>query len=219
MSTIYKFRGSLTPAIPIGENAGIIIPSDWVTADISFLVSNDGSYFHSLYDEAGAEVVVKTVKLTAVSFGTKNAKLYPFGYMKIRSGSLASPVVQGVTSASKVYTIDTGKTLTIDVVTKGSIGNEISFGFDTAEDDVLAINVVDKVVTILFAKDTASNNTAAAIQVLLRAATIADIDVTDLTVAEDAGYIAARPTVLEEAIPPEPLAGGTDVSVELVFRN
>lgn len=219
MSTKYKFRGSLTPAIPIGENAGIIIPSDWVTADISFLVSNDNSSYSSLYDEAGTEVVVKTVKSTAVSFGTKNAKLYPFGYMKIRSGSLATPVVQGVTAAAKVYTIDTEKTLTINAVIKGSIGNEISFGFETAEDDVLAINVVDKVVTILFAKDTASNNTAAAIQALLQAATIADIDVTSLTVAENAGYIAARPTVLEEAIPPEPLAGGTDVSVDLVFRN
>ena len=219
MSTKYKFRGSLTPAIPIGENAGIIIPTDWVTADISFLVSNDGSYFHSLYDEAGAEVVVKTAKTTAVSFGAKNAKLYPFGYMKIRSGSLASPVVQGVTSAAKVYTIDTEKTLTIDAVIKGSIGNEISFGFETAEDDALAINVVDKVVTILFANETASNNTAAAIQALLQAETIADIDVTSLTVAENAGYIAARPTVLEKAIPPEPLADGTDVSVDLVFRN
>ena len=219
MSTKYKFRGSLTPAIPIGENAGIIIPTDWVTADISFLVSNDGSYFHSLYDEAGAEVVVKTAKTTAVSFGAKNAKLYPFGYMKIRSGSLASPVVQGVTSAAKVYTIDTEKTLTIDAVIKGSIGNEISFGFETAENDVLAINVVDKVVTILFANETASNNTAAAIQALLQAETIADIDVTSLTVAENAGYIAARPTVLEKAIPPEPLADGTDVSVDLVFRN
>ena len=186
MSTIYKFRGSLTPAIPIGENAGIIIPSDWVTADISFLVSNDGSYFHSLYDEAGAEVVVKTVKSTAVSFGAKNAKLYPFGYMKIRSGSASIPVVQGVTAASKVYTIDTEKTLTINAVIKGSIGNEISFGFKTAEDDVLAINVVDKVVTILFANETASNNTAAAIQALLQAETIADIDVSALTVAEDA---------------------------------
>ena len=219
MSTKYKFRGSLTPAIPIGENAGIIIPSNWVTADISFLVSNDNSSYSSLYDEAGAEVVVKTVKSTAVSFGAKNAKLYPFGYMKIRSGSATTPVVQGVTAASKVYTIDTGKTLTINAVIKGSIGNEISFGFKTAEDDVLAINVVDKVVTILFAKDTASNNTAAAIQALLQAETIADIDVSALTVTEDAGYIAARPTVIED-IAPKPLAGGVDVSpVELVFRT
>ena len=188
------FRGALTAPIPIsGRHMGVIIPSTWETANLTFQVSNDGVTYANLYDIEGAEVTLTAAAGKANALASVGEALFPFGLVKIRSGTAASPVVQGVTAASKVFTFGTGKTLTITSGVKGEIGEELVFAFETAEDDTLAATVSGKTVTFALAADTSSKNSAAAIQALLRGQTVSDIDVTGATVAESAGYAAARP--------------------------
>lgn len=176
-----------------GRYVGIVIPSEWETADMTVLVSNDGVTYSDLYNDAGAAVAIKSAASEAVSLDTKAANLYPFGYFKLRSGTSQTPVVQGLTAASKVYTFGTGKTLTITSGVKGSVGNELSFGFETALENALSVAVSGNTVTVKLACDTAASNSAALIEAAIQAATVSDIDVTALTVAESAGYASARP--------------------------
>ena len=176
-----------------GRYVGIVIPSGWGTADMTVLVSNDGVTYSDLYNDAGTAVAIKSAASEAVSLDTKAANLYPFGYFKLRSGTSQTPVVQGLTAASRVYTFGAGKTLTITSGVKGSVGNELSFGFETALENALSVAVSGKTVTVKLACDTAASNSAALIESAIQAATVSDIDVTALTVAESAGYASARP--------------------------
>jgi hypothetical protein len=189
------FRGALTAPIPIsGRHMGVLIPSTWETASLTFQVSNDGVTYANLYDSEGAEVTLAAAAGKANTLDSVGEALFPFGLMKVRSGTAASPVVQGVTAASRVFTFGESKTLTITSGLKGQIGEELVFAFETAPDDTLAASVSGTTVTFALAGDTSSKNSASAIQTLLRAQTVSDIDVSSATVAESSGYAAARPT-------------------------
>lgn len=194
MSEKIAFRNALTPGMTMaGRYVGVVIPSGWSTADMTVLVSNDDVTYSDLYSDAGTAVAIKAAASEAVSLDTKAANLYPFGYFKLRSGTSQTPVVQGLIAASRVYTFGTGKTLTITSGVNGSVGNELTFGFETALEDALSVAVSGKTVTVKLACDTASSNSAALIESAIRSATVSDIDVTALSVAESAGYAAARP--------------------------
>ena len=191
------FRGALTEPFAVsGDKIGVLVPTGWSAADMTFQVSHDRVTFRDLYGYDGSAVTEATSTVTAntaISLAGIAEHIAPFQWARIRSGVSATPVNQGAVAASKVFTFDTGKTLTITSGAKGMIGNELSFSFETNEKDDLELSVSGAHTTSKLASDTSSKNSAAAIQALIRAATISDIDVTSLTVAESAGYVAARP--------------------------
>lgn len=191
------FRGALTEPFAVsGDKIGVIVPTGWSAADMTFQVSHDRVSFFDLYGDDGSAVTEATSTVTAntaISLAGIADHLAPFQWARIRSGVAATPVNQGAVAAARVFTFGTGKTLTITSGIDGMIGNELSFSFETNLKDDLEIVVSGTHVTIKLASDTSSKNSAAAIEALIQAATIGDIDVTTLTVAESAGYAAARP--------------------------
>ena len=194
-----QFRDALTQGFPTKAGIlGVILPTTWATANITFQVSQDNVTFHDLYSDSGTEVSV-TVSATgahAVTFDSKGESVAPFQYARIRSGVSATPVSQG-TEAQRVFTFGENKTLTFKSGLKGTIGNEIRVGFETNTEDTLAVVASGKEITVKLASDTASKNSASAIETLVRGLNVADIDVTAFTVAESAGYAAARPTAVK----------------------
>lgn len=191
------FRGALTEPFAVsGEKIGVLVPAGWTAADMTFQVSHDRVTFRDLYGYDGTAVTEATSTVaenTAISLAGIAEHIAPFQWARIRSGVAATPVNQGAVAASRVFTFGTGKTITITSGVNGMIGNELSFSFETNEKDDLELAVSGSHTTIKLASDTSSKNSAAAIQALIRAATISDIDVTALAVAESAGYAAARP--------------------------
>jgi len=191
------FRGALTEPFAVsGEKIGVLVPTGWSAADMTFQVSHDRVTFRDLYGYNGTAVTEATSTVTAntaISLAGIAEHIAPFQWARIRSGVAATPVNQGAVAAARVFTFGTGKTLTVTSGAKGMIGNELSFSFETNQKDDLELAVSGAHTTIKLASDTSSKNSAAAIQALIRAATISDIDVTALTVAESSGYAAARP--------------------------
>ena len=86
---------SLSPAVDLGDRAlvGILISAAWTAAGLTFQVSPDGVTYGNMKD-AAAEVAVAA--LTAGDY----VQLDPLKFMgarfiKIRSGTAGTPVVQG----------------------------------------------------------------------------------------------------------------------------
>ena len=83
------------PAIEMPERqylAGIVIPAGWVAADLTFQGSADGTDFYDVYDEFDAEVVVQAAASRYIILDP--AKFMNFGWIKVRSGTTATPVTQ-----------------------------------------------------------------------------------------------------------------------------
>lgn len=72
---------------------GVLLPAVWTAAAMTFAVSFDGITYFPLFDSTGAEVSYTVVQGHAVFFPTYNWRMVR--YLKIRSGTLASPVNQG----------------------------------------------------------------------------------------------------------------------------
>ena len=194
-----QFRGALTQGFPTKAGIlGVILPTTWAKANITFQVSQDNVTFHDLFSDSGTEVsaTVSATGAHAVTFDSKGESVAPFQYARIRSGVSATPVSQG-TEAQKVFTFGENKTLTFKSGLKGTIGNEIRVSFETNTEDTLAVDASGKVITVKLASDTSTKNSASAIETLVQGLTVADIDVTAFTVAESAGYEGARPTAVK----------------------
>lgn len=91
--------GNITPEIDLGHSGvlqGIIIPTSWTSAGITFQVSDshkkDGDTFIDSYDETGVEI--------SISAGSsRHISLLPdqfagARFLKIRSGTSSTPVTQ-----------------------------------------------------------------------------------------------------------------------------
>lgn len=66
---------------------GVIVPSDWTDASISFDVSVDKENFYHLFDDVGDEVTVSVSAGKAYSIEmSKSALLLPWTWVRIRSG-------------------------------------------------------------------------------------------------------------------------------------
>lgn len=87
---------SLSALIEIGagELVGIIVPNGWTAANLSFQGSVDGTNFFNLYDNFGAEIGVTVPVLTGCFLAWDPSVKAPI-YLKIRSGTLGTPVNQG----------------------------------------------------------------------------------------------------------------------------
>jgi hypothetical protein len=76
--------------------AGIVMPSSWTAADLTFRVANayEGTYY-DLYDDNGIEVVAKVAASHAIGVKRHKDTIAPFLYLKVRSGTAGTPVAQG----------------------------------------------------------------------------------------------------------------------------
>jgi hypothetical protein len=83
---------------------GIIMPSAWTAAGITFQVSNDGVNFADLYDET-AEYSLTVAADQAIGFPGGNL-FSGFKFIKVRSGTTGTPVNQGADRAIEVVALD-----------------------------------------------------------------------------------------------------------------
>jgi hypothetical protein len=93
---------SLSRVIDLGGKrlAGIVMPSGWTAAALTFQVSPDGQNFFNLYDAFGTEVTVQAALSRAISLSAVD--WLAFRFIKIRSGTSAVPVAQG---AERILTL------------------------------------------------------------------------------------------------------------------
>ncbi len=86
--------GSLSAAVLIGGDlpCQLQMPADWDAAVLTFQTSQDGATYQNAYDANGNEVTVQAA-------ASRNIQLNPsdfagVNYLKIRSGTGATPVAQ-----------------------------------------------------------------------------------------------------------------------------
>lgn len=82
---------------------GLQPPAAFTVAAITFLVSADGVTYQTLYDQALTEVAITlgTAPAYSISMGSIGNLLAPWSYVRIYSGSAATPVAQ---TAARVFT-------------------------------------------------------------------------------------------------------------------
>lgn len=105
LTTIIADGASLSSAVTLQNRPllSIAVPSGWDDADMTFQVSFDGITYYELIDEAGAAVSVDAAASKVIR--TTNLDQWAgYEYLKIRSGTFASPVTQSgaVTLSLKV---------------------------------------------------------------------------------------------------------------------
>lgn len=82
---------------------GIVMPASWDTADLTFQGSDDNATFNNVYDDNDAEVTVQAGSARSIGFRNEvQQALSAFRFIKVRSGSAASPVTQ---SASRILNL------------------------------------------------------------------------------------------------------------------
>ena len=86
---------SLSGAIYLGgiRLFGLVMPSTWTTANLTFQVSVDGTTYQNLYDGDGTEVQVTTAAGYTHTLDPALFAAIPF--VKVRSGTSGTPVNQG----------------------------------------------------------------------------------------------------------------------------
>lgn len=84
---------ALSDALPLygRQITGLLMPAAWTTADVTLSVSLDGSTYVDLYDSSG-EVVLTAA--ASVFIGLNVAPMFAPAYVKVRSGTSATPVNQ-----------------------------------------------------------------------------------------------------------------------------
>lgn len=78
---------------PTNRLVGVELPSGWTTQSITFQVSLDGTTYVSAYDADGNEIVIPSA-VASRFYGLSAAQqvaLYGARYVKVRSGTTASP--------------------------------------------------------------------------------------------------------------------------------
>lgn len=85
---------SLSPEVALGEKTlvGIVIPAGWTAASITFQATPDDMNFYELYDGAGNEVTLTGAAGQLVQIDP--TKWRGITGIKVRSGTLASPIAQ-----------------------------------------------------------------------------------------------------------------------------
>lgn len=92
--------GSLSNAVEIdGRLNAIVIPAAWTTAAITFSASADGSNYHDVVDIVSGSRTERTLASGAITAGDfvalTRSDWAGMKYLKVRSGTSASPVNQG----------------------------------------------------------------------------------------------------------------------------
>lgn len=95
LATTISNGQSLSPEINLEgfRLAGLFMPASWTTANITFQSSNvSGGTFQNVFDSAGNEL---TLTASGNCVITDIPEIAPLQYIKIRSGTSATPVNQG----------------------------------------------------------------------------------------------------------------------------
>lgn len=94
-SVVIASGASLTAAIDLDDArlASIQLPSAWTAANLTFQTSLDGVTYGDWYDSSGVEYTVTAA--ASRSIGLQLVDFIPYRYIKIRSGTTGTPVVQG----------------------------------------------------------------------------------------------------------------------------
>jgi hypothetical protein len=87
---------SLSSIVEIGSSSLVFIaaPLDFVDANLSFQISDDGATFYDLIDENGGEVLRAIDAGCAIPIPLELTKAV--SYVRIRSGQKLNPVVQPI---------------------------------------------------------------------------------------------------------------------------
>lgn len=192
---IIKGGESLSNAISLWncKHIGLVVPSGWSTAGMTFKVGGGNFSLSDLHDDdgeysrtiTGGEAISLPVDLFA-----------PWRSMAIRSGTSDTPVEQAGQTASKVV-VDFGddKTLTITSGIKGTRGDVLSVSFEMNDEDTLDVTNPDGgEILVKLASTTANKNTAALIEDGIQTlSTVDGVDVSALTVGGSTEYDAAPP--------------------------
>jgi hypothetical protein len=86
---------SLSDALNLAGHTlvGIIMPSSWTSANLTFQASHDGTTYSNLFDDAGNEQTV-TAAASEYLF-LSPLEWVGIAFLKVRSGTSGSPVNQG----------------------------------------------------------------------------------------------------------------------------
>lgn len=86
--------GSVSDDVNMGGRVlvGIEMPAAWTAASITFQASFDGTNFFDVYDNLGVEVGATAVASRFIAMNP--TALYGIKYIRVRSGTTASPVNQ-----------------------------------------------------------------------------------------------------------------------------
>lgn len=86
---------------------GIGMPSGWTAANLTFKSAPaTGGTFQNVYDDAGTEITVTAAASENLSLLTATKLLNAYRYVKIRSGTGATPVTQEVARTLTLYLQD-----------------------------------------------------------------------------------------------------------------
>lgn len=172
------------------RSLSLVIPACWETAYITFEVKGDTTDFLPVYDKNGSAVAVKATAGTAVDISDLLDVFRQWQWVRIVSGTHDVPVAQNGTQATTVIDFGNDKTLSINSGIYGVSGNAYSVVVNVSDTDDLSVteDVELPLITINLANETASKNSAAAIQAAIRATTFEDAVVT-----ASAEYEAAPP--------------------------
>ena len=75
---------------------GIVMPSSWTSADLTFEVSYDNiTWVGMVYDETSSQCNSISSPAPSSAHTVSLSGLLPYRYVRLRSGTTSSPVVQG----------------------------------------------------------------------------------------------------------------------------
>ena len=96
--------GSVSGSIDLMGAAmiGFVTPAAWTSAALTIEVSDDNVNWSSAYDAYGAQVGLIASPVVATRYAVDVTALLPWRFVRFRSGTSASPVVQG---ADRAFTV------------------------------------------------------------------------------------------------------------------
>jgi hypothetical protein len=110
----YTSRETLTVIIPNGTSVsptidltntsllGFVTPSAWTTAALNIEVSDDGTNWSSAYDAYGSLIGSVATPVVSSRYAVDMSALLPWRYVRLRSGTTATPVNQGADRSFKI---------------------------------------------------------------------------------------------------------------------
>ena len=95
LPVVVRLGESITDAIALGllHLSAIVIPTSWTPANLTFQSSVDGVTWGDVYDGAGNEYKLN-VQANGSYILLDSSAFYTMNYVKIRSGTTATPVPQ-----------------------------------------------------------------------------------------------------------------------------
>jgi hypothetical protein len=185
---------SKSDIIPMNDYSfmGMIIPSNWSSADIYFEAGADSATMKPMYTEDKTLVAASVDKDTYVGMNTYRNALASADYLRICSGTPTSQTAQVGTPASATVDFGDDKVLTIKTGSGGPQANSCRIMFDMNDaDSVVAVNPSDAEVIVYLADTTQAKNDATHIETAIKALgklKDASVDMTNAVVTASAEY-------------------------------